>query len=207
MINRENSGNVSNQISFLLMYDEQQILDQLKEGDEDIFLFLFHKYYKDLVLFAGTILSDRRDICEDIVQNVFLDLWSRRCSISIKTSLKSFLLQSVRNGCLDELRHAKIVRTHADYVAFLGNDMDSLTEQYILHSDLEFRLKEGLSAMPEEYRQAFELNRIHGLKYREIAATLQVSERTIEERIGKALKFLRHYLRDFFLWILFLLYL
>ena len=85
--------------------------------------------------------------------------------------------------------------------------MDSLTEQYILYSDLKSHLKEGLSAMPEEYRQAFELNRIDGLKYREIAATLQVSERTIEERIGKALKFLRHYLRDFFLWISFLLYL
>lgn len=179
------------------MYDESQILDQLKDGNEDVFLFVFRKYYKDLVLFAGTILSDRRDICEDIVQNVFLDLWSRRSSI--RSSLKGFLLQSVRNGCLDELRHLKVVRTHAEYVAFLGNDTDSLTDQYILYSDLESRLKEGLYAMPEEYRHAFELNRIHGLKYREIAANLHVSERTIEERIGKALKFLRHYLKDFFL--------
>lgn len=189
------------------MNDEPQILEQLKEGNEDIFLFLFRKYYKDLVLFAGTILPDRKDICEDIVQNVFLDLWNRRCDVTIKTSLKSFLLQSVRNGCLDELRHAKVVRAHADYVAFLGNDAGSLTEQYILYSDLEFSLKEGLNAMPEEYRQAFELNRMQGLKYREIAAHLQVSERTVEERIGKALKFLRHYLKDFFLWIAFLLYL
>lgn len=189
------------------MYDEAQILDQLKEGNEDVFLFVFRRYYKDLVLFAGTILSNRRDICEDIVQDVFLDLWNRRSSISIKTSLKGFLLQSVRNGCLDELRHGKVVRAHVDYVSFLGNDTDSLTEQYILYSDLESRLKEGLSAMPEEYRQAFELNRIYGLKYKEISASLHVSERTIEERIGKALKFLRHYLRDFFLWISFLLYL
>lgn len=189
------------------MYDESQILDRLKEGNEDVFLFLFRKYYKDLVLFAGTILSDRGDICEDIVQNVFLDLWSHRSSISIRSSLKSFLLQSVRNGCLDELRHIKVVRAHADYVAFLGNDTDSLTEQYVLYSDLESRLKEGLHAMPEEYRHAFELSRIYGFKYREITANLHVSERTIEERIGKALKFLRHYLKDFFLWMLFLLYL
>ena len=69
------------------MYDEAQILDQLKEGNEDVFLFVFRRYYKDLVLFAGTILSNRRDICEDIVQDVFLDLWNRRSSISIKTSL------------------------------------------------------------------------------------------------------------------------
>lgn len=190
-----------------MIYDESQILDQLKDGNEDAFLFIFRKYYKDLVLFAGTILPDKRDICEDIVQNVFLDLWSRRSSINIRTSLKGFLLQSVRNGCFDELRHIKVVRAHADYVAFLGNDIDSSTEQYILYSDLESHLKEGLYEMPEEYRHAFELNRIYGLKYREIAANLHVSERTIEDRIGKALNFLRHYLKDFFLWILFLLYL
>ena len=60
------------------MSDEQQIFDYLKEGDEEAFSSLFRKYYRDLVLFAGTILPDRKELCEDIVQNVFTDLWNRR---------------------------------------------------------------------------------------------------------------------------------
>ena len=69
------------------MSDEQQIFDYLKEGDEEAFSSLFRKYYRDLVLFAGTILPDRKELCEDIVQNVFTDLWNRRNERVIKTSI------------------------------------------------------------------------------------------------------------------------
>lgn len=188
------------------MLDEQQIFDDLKEGDEEAFSSLFRKYYRDLVLFAGTILPDRKELCEDIVQNVFTDLWNHRKKRVIKTSVKGFLLQSVRNGCLDELRHDGVVRVHTEYMAFSGIDRDWETEEYILYSDLENHLKKGLNRLPEECRNVLVLSRIEGLRYKEIAEKLQISERTVEERIAKALKFLRRFLSDFLFWITFIFY-
>ena len=158
------------------------------------------------MLFAGTILPDRKELCEDIVQNVFTDLWNRRNERVIKTSIKGFLLQSVRNGCLDELRHDGVVRVHAEYMAFSRIDRHWETEEYILHSDLENRLRKGLDRLPEECRNIFILRRIKGLKNKEIATELQLSERTVEERMAKALKFLRHFLSDFLFWITFIVY-
>ncbi|MDO4702789.1 RNA polymerase sigma-70 factor [Tannerella sp.] len=188
------------------MLNEQQIFDYLRKGNEEAFSFLFRKYYKDLVLFAGTILPGRKELCEDIVQDVFMDLWNHRNERVIKTSVKGFLLQSVRNGCLDELRHEGVVRVHAEYMAFSGIDRDWETEEYILYSDLENHLKKGLNRLPEECRNVLVLSRIEGLKYKEIAAKLQISERTVEERMAKALKFLRRFLSDFLFWGILILY-
>ena len=71
------------------------------------------------------------------------------------------------------------------------------TENYILYSDLYDHLREALDKLPIACREAFEMSRFEQLKYKEIAVKLNVSERTVEVRVGKALGLLRHYLRDF----------
>lgn len=181
----------------LLMKEERYLLEQLKHGNKEAFSLLFNKYYKDLVLFGGNFLRDKVR-SEDIVQTIFLKLWSDREALEIETSLKSFLLKSVKNACLDELRHKQVVREHESYSEIFG-DIDNLdTEQYILFSDLQSQLKDGLDKLPEVYRTAFEMHRFEGLKYKEIAQKLDVSERTVEVRIGKALGLLRNHLKEFF---------
>jgi len=177
--------------------EEHNLLTGLKQGDRKAFSVLFNKYYKNLVMFGGTFLPDKV-LCEDIVQTVFLKLWKDREILEIETSLKSFLLRSVRNSCLDELRHKVVIREHESYsLAFEPSDnMD--TEHYVLHSDLQAHFEEALSKLPEVCREAFEMNRLDGLKYREIAEQLNVSERTVEVRIGKALNLLRVSLKEFF---------
>lgn len=175
--------------------ENQLLLTALRLGNKEAFTLLFRKYYKDLVLFGGSYLHDKAR-CEDIVQSVFLRLWENRASLEIKTSLRSFLLQSVKNGCLDELRHKEVVREHVSYTEWMGNPSDCDTEHYILYSELQARLSIALDGLPAECRQAFEMNRFEGLKYKEIASSLSVSERTIEVRIGKALGLLRKYLSE-----------
>ena len=71
-------------------------LSALKQDNKDAFSFLFQTYYTDLVLFCGNFIRDK-DSCEDIVQSIFLKLWSDRKNIQIETSLKSYLLKAVRN--------------------------------------------------------------------------------------------------------------
>ena len=186
--------------------DELSLLIELKNGNQKAYSFLFNKYYKDLVLFGGNFLPNK-SICEDIVQNVFLKIWRDRESIEIETSLKSFLLRSVQNSCLDELRHKGVIREHESYsLTFNASDIID-TENYVLYSDLEEHLTEALSKLPDACREAFEMNRLEGLKYREIAEKLHVSERTVEVRIGKALSLLRSHLKEFFITIFLLWYL
>jgi RNA polymerase sigma-70 factor (ECF subfamily) len=177
---------------------EHDLLIELKRGNKEAFTLLFRKYYKDLVLFGGNILHDQVR-CEDIVQNIFLKLWADRENIIIEKSLKSFLLRSVQNSCLDELRHKQVIRDHELFTQTFDYFDNLDTENYILYSDLEDKLEVAMSKLPDTYREAFRMNRFEGLKYKEIAKQLKVSERTVEVRVSKALGLLREYLKEFFI--------
>lgn len=179
------------------MLEERNLIIGLKEGDKAAFSLLFRAYYKDLVLFGGHFLPGDKPACEDVVQSVFLKLWNDRKVIAIETSLKSYLLKAVRNGCLDEIRHQDIVRDHEAYTQATRPDNDIDTENYILYSDLQHHLQAALKKIPAPCREAFEMNRFEGLKYREIAEKLQVSERTVEVRIAKAIELLKRYMKEF----------
>lgn len=181
--------------------EEQDLLIELRQGNKKAYSLLFNKYYKDLVLFGGNFLPDKA-VCEDIVQNVLLKLWNNREELFIETSLKSFLLKSVRNSCLDEIKHKVVVREHESYAINFEPTDDLDTENYVLYSDLQAHLSEALNKLPAVCREAFEMNRLEGLKYKEIAQQLNVSERTVEVRIGKALGLLRRYLKEFFVAVL-----
>lgn len=180
--------------------DKQQeyfVLSALKQDSKEAFSLLFQTYYTDLVLFCGNFIKDKGS-CEDIVQSIFLKLWNDRKKLQIETSLKSYLLKAVRNSCLDEFRHLEIVRQYeSDYKSNVLDAYD--TENYILYSDLNGHLHRALQQIPELYREAFEMNRFEGLKYREIAEKLNVSERTVEVRVSKTLELLRKQLKDFFI--------
>lgn len=175
---------------------ENFLLSALRQDNKEAFSLLFQKYYTDLVLFCGNFVRDKSS-CEDIVQSIFLKLWNDRKSIRIETSLKSYLLRAVRNSCFDEFRHLEIVRQYeSDPDHSMLDSYD--TENYILYSDLSAHLQQALDQLPAAYREAFEMNRFEGLKYREIAVRLNVSERTVEVRVGKALEMLRKLLKDFY---------
>lgn len=192
---------VAGNSSMIMEIEYYVLISDLKRGNKDAFSQLFRLYYKDLVLFGGNFLPNK-DRCEDIVQSFFLRLWENRESINIQTSLRSFMLQSVKNACLDELRHIQVMREHKAYTEWFSNNLDCDTENYVLYSELQSKLAVALDKIPSECREAFEMNRIQGIKYKDIAVKFSVSERTIEVRIGKALRLLRHYLQEFLVIIL-----
>lgn len=175
---------------------EQHFSIELKQINKEAFSLLFRTYYKDLVLFCGNYLKDRM-ACEDIVQSVFLKLWNDRDTLSIETSLKSYLLTAVKNRCLNELQHRDIVQDHISYIHSNPTLETFNTENYILYSDLHEHFLAALQKLPEQCRIAFEMNRIKGLKYKEISEQLNCPIRTVEARIAKALELLRKQLKDF----------
>jgi RNA polymerase sigma-70 factor (ECF subfamily) len=180
------------------LIDEKKALGMLRQGDKAAFSDIFSCYYKDLVLFASTFTKDR-DLAEEIVQDVFLKLWETRQNLIITSSLKSFLLRSVQNKCIDWIRHLDIRLKHRESILDKPELLENDTENYLLYSELYTSLENALEQMPEEVSQAFQMNRFEGLTYQDIAEKYGVSVRTVEVRIGKALHLLKELLKDFIL--------
>lgn len=149
-----------------------------------------------MVMFASGF-THNPEIAEEFVQETFVKLWEDHKNINITDSLKSYLLKSVQNRCIDWYRHKKVQQIHASEVINTAILFEYNTDNYILRSELEALLKKALLTIPADAAEAFRMNREEGYKYQEIAKKLNVSVRTIEVRIGKALHLLRDYLKDY----------
>ena len=177
--------------------NEQNLLLKLSQGSSRAFAELFHYYYKDLVLFAGSYVKNITE-SEDIVQEVFIKLWTGR--------KEAFLLKSVQNSCLDELRHQNVKNKYFGLKSLFQTDVTLETEEYILYSELNVRLQEALIYLTSEQRKCFEMNRMQGIKQAQIAKELNIPLRTVELRIAESLKILKQQLKEYFiLVVLFLL--
>lgn len=176
--------------------DRNDLFIDRKKLNRESFSLLFSTYYKDLILFAGTYIPDRM-ACEDIIQTVFMKLWNEREIIELKCSWKSYLLTSVRNQCLNELQHQNVVQEHVKY-SQLNYALESFnTENYVLYSDLENHYKKALDKIPSGCREVYEMHKVKGLKYKEIAELTGLPVRTIESRIARTVVLLRGYLKDY----------
>jgi RNA polymerase sigma-70 factor (ECF subfamily) len=161
---------------------------------------LFRSYFTPLMLFAKKILVDEDD-AREVVHKVFIALWEKREEIDLAKSLKSYLFTSVHNRSLNVLRDRK--KFSDEELPEVAGDWDVSTQ--IESMELEEKIREAIQSLPEKCRQVFELNRFEGLKYSEIAEKLNISIKTVENQMSKALKILReklaHYL-TLLLWML-----
>ena len=175
---------------------EHLLIKKLKSGDPDSFSDIFSAYYKDLVFFAYSFTHELPD-AEDIVQDTFVKLWEHHEELNVTVSLKSMLLKTIQNKCIDWHRHKKIINNHSNYIIDNSPIYEFDTDNYVLKSELEGRIEKAIANLPEKFKEAFEMNRFEELKYHEIATKLNVSVRTVEVRISKALELLRKSLIDF----------
>jgi RNA polymerase sigma-70 factor, ECF subfamily len=171
------------------------IVEEMKKGKEYAFDYFFNYYYPGLCVFAQKIISLPEQQAKDIVQDVFVKFWNDREKLDIRTSIRSYLFVSVRNRCMDVLR--KKNRSLQMKEISEGQDVaDESFETYIL-SELESLFNRSLDKLPERCREVFELSRLQGLKNREIAEKLSLSEKTVENQMTKALRVLREELKDY----------
>lgn len=175
---------------------EQLQIRALAEGDITAFEMLFRNYYQPLCNYAYTFLQDRED-AEEIVQSTFLLVWEKRDTLAIRTSVKPYLYAMVRNACLNVLKHEKIKQRFAgEEIALADRSHDSVTHT-IASNELEYRIKVAMNELPEQCRMVFKLSRFEELKYSEIAEQLNISIKTVENHMGKALKIMREQLKDY----------
>jgi RNA polymerase sigma-70 factor (ECF subfamily) len=178
------------------VYHERFLISKLSKGDEDAFNCIFNMYYKGLVLYANKFLLDR-DKAEEAVQGIFVKLWSGREQIIINTSIKTYLRKSVQNKCLDILKHKKVVQDYVDKVGRQPVEQTANSTDLILFAELNEKIEYSINNLPENCREIFKLSRYEGLKYVEIAQKMNISIKTVEVQIGKALKKLRDDLKQY----------
>ena len=174
----------------------------LKAGDENAFDAVYKHYYGGLCAFASQYVPDTE--YEEIVQDVMMWLWENRRTIANEMSLKSLLFTITKNKCLNNIAHQQIKqRVHEKlYQKFITQFEDP---DFYIPGELMGKLDQAIKDLPEDYRKAFEMNRFDDFTYKEIAAKLNISEKTIAYRISQALKILRKELKDylpFLVWIL-----
>ena len=170
-------------------------------GDKIAFKEMFEFYYPGLCMYANRFLEDLH-VCEDIAQDVFCSVWLNRKNLDSTLSIKSYLLTSVRNHCLNHLQRKKDNTKIGDVEnLFVTEDTDEL----ILLHELEQKLADALSKLPTEYQIAFEMSRMENKSVEEIAEKLNVSTRTVERYRNKALELLKKDLKDYLPLILLML--
>jgi len=166
----------------------------LRAGSEKVYSQLFENYYRPLAIFAFNYVDDI-EAAKEIVQDFFVSLYEKRHTLLITSSLQSYLYQSIRNRCLNYLKHKQVVLKHQGLTSD-GRAIEEDLESQIMATELEHRIFMIISRLPSRCREIFQLSRFTGLKNNEIAAQLDISTRTVETQISNALKILRSSLGD-----------
>jgi RNA polymerase sigma-70 factor, ECF subfamily len=175
---------------------EKQVLETLQLGNESAFEMIFKTYYQPLCRYAYSFLQDKEE-AEEVVQASFITVWEKRTNIAIETSLKSYLYRMVRNSCLNVIKHEKVKQQHVAHELAVSEVAYESVSQKVQAAELEIKITEAMKTLPEQCRLVFQLSRFEELKYQEIADQLQISVKTVENHMGKALKLMRVQLKDY----------
>ena len=178
------------------MSEEDKIFEEIRLGNRKAFETVFRNYYQELCNYAYQFFHDK-DTVEEIVQDLFFKLWSKKETIIIRTSLRSYLYKAVYNNTMLFLRK-KNTRS------VTGELTDDIEQKLIVEPEIPIQTKEldqiiqvTIQLMPAKVRQIFELSRLEGLRYKDIAEKLSISVKTVEANMGRALKLFRQNLKKY----------
>lgn len=168
---------------------DDAIILSLKTGDKKALTNLYNSYWKPLFISSYNVLKNK-EICEEIIQDVFIDLWKKRTELQIRVSLKSYLYACVRYKVFREFRKNKVVRVE------LFDDLNkrfqyATPETKIMHKELVQQIDLIIESLPEKCRLVYQLSRNEQLSHKEISERLNISTKTVENHITNALKVLR----------------
>ncbi len=176
----------------------QALCERLSRSDRNAFEQVFRLLRDDLLRYAHSIVGDAAS-AHDLVQDVFLALWETRATLDPSLSLRAFLFRMTRNAAF---RHLRDSRTHERKHDEIRRESEMGTngisrEPTVDARLLQARLRGWIAELPDRQREALVLSRFHGLSHREIAALMQISPRTVNNHIMRALEYLYERIQGF----------
>lgn len=156
---------------------EQDALHAIIHIDKKLFKGLFDQYYKPLCAFGYKYIADAF-VVEDMVQEVYGTLWEKRSNFTHEKAVKSFLYTSVRNKCLNHLKHKAVLQKHEESLIY-ELESESFFTRHVIEEETFNRLYKEIELLPNAAKKVI-LLALKGLKNREIAAALEVSENTVK---------------------------
>lgn len=167
---------------------------------------LFRDHYEGLGRYALSILKSQVS-AEEVVQKLFVNLWEKRADLQI-LDVKAYLYRSVYNSCMNELKKMQREKLHVAISDTLDIQSSEQTHNEVFAQDLNHQINEAIASLPEKCAEVFRLSRQSELSYREISEKLDISIKTVENQMGKALRIMRvelqSYVTELLLIVLFL---
>lgn len=177
------------------------LIKLLKDGNTEVFESIYNKFYSSLFVYAREYAGSE-EVAKELVQDTFLKLWEVKATLKDDTHLSSYLYRITRNNCLNYLKHLKVQEKYRDYSASKRMELElnysALSQDsadQLVSEELEEKINQAIDSLPPRCKQVFELSRFHDKKYREIAQDLNISIKTVENQMQKALKVLRENLK------------
>jgi RNA polymerase sigma-70 factor (ECF subfamily) len=175
------------------VYDEYELLSQLKAGDKLAFARLYALYSRPLYLNLFRLLKSEQ-VAEEILQNIFLIVWEKRETITINHSIRGYLFRIAENKVHDFFRKLKRDRKLYDYILRLSRGKYEDVETKILHSEETALLNKAIENLPPQRKEVFYLCKVEGKSYLEVSRLLGISASTINDHIVKATRAVRDFM-------------
>lgn len=161
----------------------------LKAGNDDALELLFNKYYSQLCIYAHSFLNDN-NLSEDIITDLFADLWVKRKKIEIKQNFSAYIYKSAKNAALSYIRKKKLETVSFEEVENFDIASSQSTFSKYDKEQSDLKIQTIIKNIPPRSREVFVLHRFDGMKYKEISKLLSISVKTVENHMSTALKVL-----------------
>jgi RNA polymerase sigma-70 factor (ECF subfamily) len=171
-------------------HNDENLFFLLKEGNPIAYKKIYDRYKYALYIHAYRMLKDEEE-AKDLIQELFVVLWDKRESIDVRMSLSAYLYGAVKNRVLDLIAHKKIRDNYEVSLQSFLTAGNCITDYALREKELSSIIEREIAYLPSKMRNVFELSRNEHLSYKEIAAKLDISDKTVKKQVNNAIKILR----------------
>ena len=173
-----------------LLHLAQESENSPRPLDKTAFEQLFRSEFKNFCFLAIKYVKDY-DVAKEMVQDSFISLWEKRATIDTDRQVLSYVASTVRNRCLNWLRDHKKFNSYLLDIEEISYDLTYMQSDKLVESELRLEIEHAIDELPDKCREIFRLSRYENLKYHEIAIKLEISVKTVETQMSKALQHMR----------------